>query len=82
MQAWQIQQAKNRLSELVDRALDQGPQMITRRGVETAIVLSVEEYQKMRQSETDLVDFFRASPLAGVELDLERDPDTGREVDL
>lgn len=82
MQAWQLQKAKNRLSELVDRALDQGPQMITRRGIETAIVLSVEEYQKMRRSETDLVDFFRTSPLAEVELDLDRDPDTGREIDL
>ena len=38
--SWQLQEAKNRLSEVVDEALKEGPQVITRRGVETAIVLS------------------------------------------
>ncbi len=82
MQTWQLQEAKNRLSELVDKALHQGPQVITRRGAETAIVLSIEDYRKLRQPETDLVDFFQASPLRGADLDLERIRDTGREVDL
>jgi len=40
---WQIQEAKNKLSEVIDRALDQGPQIITRRGVEAVIVLSYPE---------------------------------------
>jgi len=82
MQSWQLQRAKNRLSELVDRALSQGPQMITRRGTETAVVLSVAEYRKLTRSEGSLVDFFRSSPLVGVDLDLARDPDTGREIEL
>ncbi len=82
MQSWQLQEAKNRLSEVVDKALHQGPQVITRRGAETAVVLSINEYRKMRRRETDLVDFFQASPLAGVELDLERPRDTGREIEL
>ena len=82
MQTWQLQEAKNRLSEVVDKALHQGPQVITRRGVETAVVLSMADYRRMRQPETDLVDFFQASPLAGVELDLERARDTGREIEL
>ncbi|MCP3958643.1 MAG: type II toxin-antitoxin system Phd/YefM family antitoxin [bacterium] len=82
MHAWQLQEAKNRLSEVVDRALDQGPQMITRRGAETAVVLSIEDYRRINRPETDLVDFLQASPLAGVELDLERSRDTGREIDL
>ncbi len=66
MQTWQLQEAKNRLSEVVDKALDQGPQVITRRGAETAVVLSIKDYRKMRQPETDLVDFFQRSPLAEV----------------
>ncbi len=82
MQTWQLQEAKNRLSEVVDRALHQGPQMITRRGAETAVVLSMADYRRIRQPETDLVEFFQASPLTGVELDLERAPDTGREIEL
>ena len=82
MQSWQLQEAKNRLSEVVDRALHQGPQLITRRGAETAVVLSMDDYRKMRQPETDLVEFMQASPLAGVDLDLERARDTGREIEL
>ncbi len=82
MQTWQLQEAKNRLSEVVEKALHQGPQVITRRGTETAVVMSMNDYRKMRQPETDLVRFFQASPLAGVELDLERARDTGRDVDL
>ena len=65
MQTWQLQEAKNRLSEVVDKALNQGPQVITRRGAETAVVLSMDDYRRLRQPEIDLVDFFQASPLAG-----------------
>jgi prevent-host-death family protein len=82
MQTWQLQNAKNRLSEVVDLATREGPQIITRRGVETAVILSVEEYRKLSRPRQSLVDFLRASPLADVELDLERDPDPGRELDL
>lgn len=82
MQTWQLQHAKNRLSEVVDRALKEGPQVITRRGVDTAVVVSVSEYRKLAQPKEGLVEFLRASPLAGIELDLERDPDPGRDVDL
>ncbi len=82
MHTWQLQEAKNRLSEVVDKALDQGPQVITRRGAETAVVLSMDDYRRMRRPETDLVEFMQTSPLAEVELDLERPPDTGREIEL
>lgn len=82
MQTWQLQEAKNRLSEVVDRALHQGPQLITRRGVETAVVLSLGEYRRLRKPATNLVDFFQASPLAGVDLDVERPRDSGREIEL
>ena len=82
MHTWQIQHAKNRLSEVVDRASDEGPQVITRRGVETAIVLSIRDYRRLSKPKQSLVDFLRTSPLAEVQLDLERDPDPGRDVEL
>jgi prevent-host-death family protein len=79
---WKLQDAKNRFSELVKKALKAGPQIVTLRGKETAVVLSVEEYRRLARPETGLVEFLQSSPLAGVELDLERDRDTGREVEL
>jgi prevent-host-death family protein len=74
---WQLQEAKNRFSEVVERALQQGPQLITRHGEKTAVVLSYAEYAKMRKSQKKLSQFFRTSPLAGV--DLKRDKSLPRD---
>jgi prevent-host-death family protein len=72
---WQLQEAKNKFSEVVEEALQHGPQTITRRGVETVIVLSYEDYRKLVLRQQKLSTFFRESPLADVaeELDLARD---------
>jgi antitoxin Phd len=70
---WQLQEAKNKLSEVVDEALKHGPQVITRRGVETVIVLSYAEYRQMALTQKKLSDFFRDSPLADIDLELTRD---------
>lgn len=78
--SWQLQEAKNKLSKLVDEAMKSGPQIITRRGVEVAIVLSVEEYRQLMASKEKLSDFFRQSPLVDVELDLKRDESPVRDV--
>jgi antitoxin Phd len=72
-QVWQLQEAKNKFSEVVEHAVKHGPQIITRRGVETAIVLSYQEYRRMLLSQNKLSDFFRKSPLNGIKLDLQRD---------
>jgi len=74
---WQIQDAKNKLSEVISRALNQGPQLITKHGEKTVVVLSYVEYEKLRKSQSKLSEFFRASPLVG--LDLERDKSLPRE---
>lgn len=79
---WKLQDAKNRFSEVVNEALRGGPQVVTRRGKETAVVLSVEDYRRLARPNVGLVEFLRASPLTGVELDLERSRDTSREVEL
>lgn len=70
---WQLQDAKSKFSEVVKEAIKEGPQVITRRGVETAVILSYADYQKMILSQQKLSEFFRQSPLVGVDLDLSRD---------
>ncbi len=77
-QIWQLQDAKNRLSQVVEQAIQEGPQIITRHGVEAVIVLSYQEYRRMLLSQHKLSDFFRKSPLSGVTLDLSRDKSNWR----
>jgi antitoxin Phd len=79
---WQLQDAKNRFSEVVDRALSEGPQRVTRRGKEVVVILASDQYAELKKSQPSLVEFFRQSPLVGVELDLERDRSLPREFDL
>ena len=79
---WQLQEAKNRFSEVVDKALDEGPQVVTRRGVPEVVVISISQFRKLSRPRSSLVEFFARSPLRGVKLDLARDRDIGRPVDL
>ena len=79
---WALQDAKNRLSEVVDKAVGEGPQTITRRGKETAVVVSIDDFRKLMTGQEDLVSFFRNSPLSGAGLVLDRDSDPGREIEL
>jgi len=74
VQTWQIQEAKNRLSEVVERALLQGPQVITRRGVKVVVVVSYAEYNKMIKQQKKLSDFLHESPLSDIELERDRSP--------
>ena len=79
---WQLQEAKNQLSEVVRKAQSQGPQVITLHGTDAAVVVSAKDYGRLSRPKGKLVDFFRKSPLVGVELKLTRDEDTGRKVEL
>ena len=79
---WQLQEAKNRLSQVLESALHDGPQTITLRGKPAAVVVSFEEFSKLTQPRISLSQFFRQSPLHDVELDLSRSPDLPREVEL
>jgi antitoxin Phd len=79
---WPLQDAKNRLSELVDRAKAGIPQIITRRGKQEVVVIGIEDFKKISAREQDLVSFLRSSPLVGVDLEIERDDDAGRVVTL
>ena len=78
--SWQLQDAKNKLSQVIDDAVHLGPQIITKRGTQVAIVLSYAEYRKLISSQLKLSDFFQRSPLAEIELDLSRDKSPLREA--
>ena len=82
MKHWQMQAAKNKFSEVIEQALHSGPQIVTIKGMETVVVLSMEEYRKLTHSKNSLLEFFRNSPLYDVNLDLERDSETGRDVEF
>src|SRR5580700_3152263 len=82
---WQIQTAKARFSEVFRLARTAGPQRITRQGKEGVVMISEEQYERLTAKShqpKSLVQFFRESPLVGIELDLERDEDTGRDIKL
>ena len=83
IQTWQLQEAKNKLSRVIDDAIDSGPQIITRRGVEVAIVLSYAEFKKLTATDESLSAFFQRSPMTGIDLDLTRDKSDARdEIEL
>jgi antitoxin Phd len=48
--AWQVQHAKARFSEFLNQTLKKGPQVVTRRGVETAVLVSIEEWRRLQRS--------------------------------
>ncbi|TFH35992.1 MAG: type II toxin-antitoxin system Phd/YefM family antitoxin [Anaerolineales bacterium] len=79
---WQLQEAKNKFSEVVNKALSRGPQYITRRGEQVVVILSASEFQQLQKSKPTLSEFFRRSPFVGIDLDLERDQSYPRDVDL
>jgi antitoxin Phd len=82
MASWQLQDAKARLSEVLKKAAQEGPQHITLHGAPAAVVLSESEYQRLRKRPGRFIDFVRNSPLRGVELDLTRDRSLPRELPL
>jgi len=80
--SWTLAKAKDQLSEVVRRALDDGPQTISVRGKETAVVLSKADFDELREAEggSTLKDLLSGLDLDG--LDLERDRTPAREIDL
>lgn len=78
--AWQVQDAKNKFSEVVERAISEGPQEITRRGKKTVILISVRDYLRLKQRKKSIVDFFKDSPLSTISF--EREKDYPRSIEL
>lgn len=81
MGTWQLQQAKARLSELVDSAITEGPQTITRHGTDKAVVLSIEEYKRLSATKDDFKEFLLNGPKLK-NFSIPRSRDTGRTIRL
>jgi antitoxin Phd len=75
---WQVAEAKNKLSEVITRALTDGPQWIRRRG-QIVVVLSEDDYQRLTGERETLTAYLLRGPDVS-DLDLTRDPSPMREV--
>ena len=79
---WKLEDAKARFSELVRRARSEGPQRVTVRGQDAVVVISAEELERLlpRRERLPFVEFMESLYIDG--LDLRREPDPGRDVEL
>ena len=77
---WQLQEAKNRFSKVVEDALREGPQTVTRRGEPVVVVVSVDTWRELMESRPGLKEYLRAGSLEGLELS--RESEERREVSL
>ena len=82
MATWQLQEAKARLSELIKKTAKEGPQRITVHGAPVAVVISNNEYERLKRPPRSFIKFMRQSPLYGVNLDLQRNQSKTRKTDL
>jgi antitoxin Phd len=78
---WQVQEAKTRLSELIEEANTKGPQIITRHGSEHAVVLSITDYRALADRRENLKDYLLGGPKVD-SFEVKRSRDTGRKVSL
>jgi prevent-host-death family protein len=78
---WQLQSAKQKFSELVDRAVSEGPQVVTRHGREVVVVVSIDEYRKLRGPKKDFKQFLTEGPDFDL-LEIERSTELSRPIEL
>jgi prevent-host-death family protein len=82
--SWQLQEAKQKFSELVRRTLEEGPQVVTKHGEEVVVVVPVEEFRRMSgdgEKKMDFKEFLISAPDLSV-LDLERPKEFLRDIEL
>jgi prevent-host-death family protein len=79
---WQIKDPRAKFSTLVDKALSDGPQIVTRNGKKTVVIVSAEEWERRKRRDGDLVQFFANSPLRDEDLESERWADYPREIEF
>jgi prevent-host-death family protein len=80
MTIWQVQEAKNKFSEVIERASQGETQIITRHGEETAVILSIDVYRQLTTPTLRLVDALHSAPSGFDELDFDRDPSLAPEA--
>jgi len=78
---WQVQEAKQRFSELVRKAQTEGAQYVTKHGEEVAVVVGIDEYHRLTGHTMDFKEFLMSMPKGG-DLEIDRRREFMREVDL
>ena len=79
---WTVAEAKSKFSEVIDRALSSGPQVVTRSGHKAVVIVSAEEWARKTKRTGNLAEFFAASPLKGADLKVRRSKGSLRPIDL
>jgi prevent-host-death family protein len=79
---WQVQEAKQRFSEVVRAAEAGEPQIVTKHGREVVVILDFSEYRRLCGHSLPLMDYLRVRPDLEVEIEIERAHDLPREIDL
>lgn len=79
---WQLQDAKNKFSNLVDKAQHHGPQVVTKHGKDAVVILSIDEYKELIKPKMNLVKFLQNSPLSKEDLDISRSKEIPRSIVL
>jgi prevent-host-death family protein len=82
MASWKVAEAKARFSELIDKALHEGAQEITRHGRRAVVVVAAKEWDRRATRQESLVEFLDRSPLRGSGLEIRRLRDRPRQVEL
>jgi prevent-host-death family protein len=77
---WQVQDAKQRFSELIRTARADGPQVVTRHGEEIAVVIDIADYRRLKGETTEFKDYLRSGP-GFDDLDLARTAERPRRID-
>lgn len=79
---WTVAEARAKLSDVIERAQNEGPQVITRNGRRAVVVVDAEEWERRTKRSGNLAEFFAASPLRGSSLKVRRLKDRMRPTDL
>jgi prevent-host-death family protein len=79
---WQVQEAKQRFSEVLRAAQSGEPQIVTKHGEEVAVVIDIAEYRRLRGESMTFMEYLRADASADADFETERAPDLPRDVDL
>lgn len=80
--SWKLQDAKAKFSQIVDEAIKNGPQYVTRYGSEAVVIVSVAEFEELKSSKPSFKDFLLSCPKASLDLELIRQKDIPRSIDL
>lgn len=79
MGKWQVQEAKARLSEVLERAESEGPQVITRYGEDYSVVINIETYREKFEPQDSIIEYLLSGPKFD-DFEVERNRELGRDT--